>query len=325
MQVKGKRRAGYPPENRREARPLPDAAAIRAFRHLVWDHFRSRGRKFPWRETRDPFAILVSEYMLQQTQVGRVAEKFPPFLARFPDTATLARAPLREVLAAWQGLGYNRRAVALHRAAALLVAEHGGRVPDDRDALLALPGVGPSTAGGILAFAFNRPVVLLETNIRRVFLHHFFPGRRPVPDRDILPLVAATVDRKRPREWYWGLMDLGSDMRNLPENPNRRSPSHRPQSPFHGSDRQIRGRLVRALAREGILDLPEAGEAAGCDPDRLDRILRGLEGEGFLERIPGGGIRIREIPGPVCGGDPRPEAAPQGPDETSSSAHPRGH
>ena len=279
--------------NHAEGGPLPDASDIRKFRRLVWKHFRSRGRMFPWRETRDPFAILVSEYMLQQTQVSRVAEKFPAFLARFPDAATLAAAPLREVLAAWQGLGYNRRAVSLHRAASILVTERGGVVPDDRDALLALPGVGPSTAGGVLAFAFNRPVVLLETNIRRVFLHHFFPGRQPVPDRKILPLVAATVDRKRPREWYWALMDLGAELRRLPENPNRRSPAYRPQPPFHGSDRQIRGRILRALLREETMDSRGAAEAAGCAPGRLDRIVAEMEAEGFLERTPPGGIRIR--------------------------------
>ncbi|MDD1657586.1 MAG: A/G-specific adenine glycosylase [Methanomicrobiales archaeon] len=263
-----------------------------AFRRSVWTFFRERGRTFPWRETRDPFAILVSEYMLQQTQVGRVEEMFPGFMARFPDAATLARAPLRDVLAAWQGLGYNRRAVALHRAAALLVGRYGGRIPADRDALLSLPGVGPSTAAGVMAFAFNRPVVLLETNIRRVFLHHFFPGRNLVPDREILPLVEATLDRDHPREWYWALMDLGSELRRLPDNPNRRSPAYRPQSPFDGSDRQIRGQILRILLREGILDQGEAAAATGCTPARVERILAEMEREGFLERIPNGRIRI---------------------------------
>jgi A/G-specific adenine glycosylase len=267
------------------------------FRRSLWDHYREHGRRFPWRETRDPFAILVSEFMLQQTRVGRVEEKFPEFLSRFPDAATLARAPLREVLAAWQGLGYNRRAVALHRAAAILVEQYGGRVPADRDALLSLPGVGPSTAAGVLAFAFNLPVVFVETNIRRVFLHHFFPGRDPVPDREILPLVEATLDRDNPREWYWALMDLGSALGSLPENPNRRSPAYRPQSPFIGSDRQIRGWLLQILLRDGTADPGEAAEAAGCTPGRFRRILAELEREGFLERVPNGGICIRETAG----------------------------
>ena len=275
----------------------PDAREREEFRRFVRDYYQKHGRKFPWRETRDPFAILVSEFMLQQTQVGRVEERFPGFVARFPDAATLARAPLREVLAAWQGLGYNRRAVALHRAAVLLAERYGGSVPNDRDALLSLPGVGPSTASGVLAFAFNQPVAFVETNIRRVFLHHFFPGRNRVPDREILPLVEATLDRDHPREWYWALMDLGSGLRRLPENPNRRSPAHRPQSPFHGSDRQFRGRLLRALLREGALDAGEAAEITGCAPARLARILSKMEREGFLERTAGGGICIRDAAG----------------------------
>jgi A/G-specific adenine glycosylase len=294
VQVNRKKRAGYIPGDGFRAGRVLNAGTVRAFRRRVWEYYRSRGRTFPWRETRDPYAILVSEYMLQQTQVSRVAEKFPVFIARFPDAATLAGAPLREVLVAWQGLGYNRRAVALHRAMTILVDQYGGRVPEDRDALLSLPGVGQSTAAGVLAFAFDRPVVFVETNIRRVYLHHFFPGSEPVPDREILPLVVATLDRDHPREWYWALMDLGSDLRRLPANPNRRSPAYRPQSPFHGSDRQIRGRLLRALLREKTLDPGRAAEAAGCAPDRLNPILEGMEREGFLERIPGGSIRIRE-------------------------------
>jgi len=274
-----------------------DARKLEEFRRSVRDFYREHGRRFPWRETRDPFAILVSEYMLQQTRVGRVEEKYPEFLSWFPDAATLARAPLREVLAAWQGLGYNRRAVALHRAAGILVEQYGGRVPADRDALLSLPGVGPTTAAGVLAFAFNRPVVFVETNIRRVFLHHLFPGRDPVPDREILPLVEATLDRDNPREWYWALMDLGSDLGSLPGNPNRRSPSYHRQAPFHGSDRQIRGRLLRLLLQDGIADPAEAAEATGCDPVRFTVILQAMEREGFLVRVPGGGIRIRETAG----------------------------
>ena len=294
VQANRKKRAGHTPGDVFRAGRVLNTNTIRAFRRKVWKYFCSRGRTFSWRETRDPYAILVSEYMLQQTQVGRVEEKFPAFVARFPGAATLSAAPLREVLSAWQGLGYNRRAVALHRAAAILVDQYGGQVPADQEALLSLPGVGPSTAAGVLAFAFNQPVVLLETNIRRVYLHHFFLGRDPVPDREILPLVAATLDRKRPREWYWALMDLGSELRRLPENPNRRSPAYRPQSPFHGSDRQIRGRILRALLREGTLDHGGAADVAGCAPGRLNRILEGMEREGFLERTTDGGISIRE-------------------------------
>ena len=117
-----------------------------------------------------------------------------------------------------------------------------------------------------------------------------------MPDREILPLVEATLDRDHPREWYWALMDLGSELRRLPENPNRRSPAYRPQSRFEGSDRQIRGQVLRVLLRQGILDRGEAAAATGCSSARLDRILAGMEREGFLERMPGGGICMSDGP-----------------------------
>jgi A/G-specific adenine glycosylase len=287
-------RSGRERHRRSRGTPLPDRKALAEFRRAVWDHYRLHGRRLPWRETQDPFAILVSEFMLQQTQVPRVEAIFPRFMARFPDAMTLARAPFREVLSAWQGLGYNRRAVALHQAAGQLGERFGGSVPADREALLSLPGVGPSTASAVLAFAFDIPVAFIETNIRRVFLHRFFPGHRAVPDREILPLVEAALDRGHPREWYWALMDMGSALRSLPENPNRRSPAYRRQAPFRGSDRQVRSRLLRLLLERGTLEVAEAAGEAGCDPGRFGHILRALEREGFLERIPGRRIRLRE-------------------------------
>lgn len=162
----------------------------------------------PWRETRDPYRIIVSEIMLQQTQVDRVRAKYETFLAAFPDLAALASAPLDRVLAAWQGLGYNRRAVALHRCARILEREHRGQVPDDTAALVALPGVGAATAASIRAFAFDAPVVFLETNIRRVFIHEFFPGREAVADGELLPLVAAALDESYVLTGSCGLFTL---------------------------------------------------------------------------------------------------------------------
>ena len=227
------------------------APEVERFRRRVWAHDRRHYRSLPWRETNDPYAILVSEVMLQQTQVTRVGNYYGRFLARFPDPATLAAAPLAAVLELWSGLGYNRRALALHRAAGVLEREHAGVMPADRDALLRLPGVGPATAGALLAFAFARPAVFIETNIRRLFLHQYFPAAATVPDAALLPLVARTLDRRQPRRWYYALMDWGAALgQQRAGNPNRRSAHYSRQSPaFAGSRRELRGRVIRAAHR----------------------------------------------------------------------------
>ncbi len=165
---------------------------------LVAEKGRELYRDFSWRRTHDPYAVLVSEVMLQQTQVSRVERRFDEWLADFPALEALAAAPLEAVLESWQGLGYNRRAVALKRAAEQVVADSGGKapatLPADEASLRALPGIGPATAAGVLAFAFGRPSVYLETNVRGVFLHELFADRDGVPDREIVPLVAAAVE-----------------------------------------------------------------------------------------------------------------------------------
>jgi len=261
--------------------------AIEAFRKSVHDFYREHRRDLPWRRTRDPYEILVSEFMLQQTQVSRVEEKYPPFLERFPDIESLADAAPGEVLALWQGLGYNRRALALHRTARIVVDEHGGIIPDTGDLLLTLPGIGPATAGALQAFALDRPVVFIETNIRRVYIHAFFPGRDRVTDSEILPLVEATVDSDGPREWYYALMDYGSALAKEVSNPNLRSAHYSRQSPFEGSDRQIRGQILRILLDVGSLTTDELLERLSVETverDTMEAILTRLEQEGFLAR-----------------------------------------
>lgn len=271
------------------SRALSGAAAER-FRARVYAHYRRQQRALAWRATRDPYAILVSEVMLQQTQVARVARYYPRFLARFPDPAALARAPLRAVLEQWSGLGYNRRAQALQRAAQALVRDHGGVVPADRDALLKLPGIGPATAGALLAFAFGRPVVFIETNIRRVYLHHFFPAAEAIPDRVLLPLVARTLDRHRPRRWYYALMDYGAALGRHGANPNRRSAHYTRQSAFTGSTRQLRGLVIRLLTARRCLchdELLARCVASGLPADpgaRLAAVVDALVAERFLQR-----------------------------------------
>ena len=220
---------------------------IEQLQERVRAYYRAHKRNFPWRETRNPYRILVSEVMLQQTQVARVLVKYPEFIGAFPTVQTLAKAPLAEVLRVWQGMGYNRRAKFLKQASKEIVERHNGKIPSTIAELLSLPGVGKSTAGGILAFAYNIPVAFIETNIRRVFIHHFFPKKKTVSDSDILPLVEATLNTANPREWYYALFDYGTHLAQMMPNPNRRSRHHAKQSVFEGSRRQIRGRVLRVL------------------------------------------------------------------------------
>lgn len=185
---------------------------VSAFREMVLYHYRQHGRPMAWRDTTDPYRILVSEIMLQQTQVERVSTKYPEFLAAFPDFTSLAQAPLADILAAWQGMGYNRRAIALQKCAQRVMNEYGGVLPADVDTLATFPGIGWATASSICAFAFNMPVVFIETNIRRVFIHFFFSDGSSVNDAEILPIVERALPDDS-RVWYWALMDLGTALK----------------------------------------------------------------------------------------------------------------
>ncbi len=263
-------------------------AAVEPFRRLVWEFYEQRGRKeLPWRRTTDPYGILVSEVMLQQTQVSRALERFTAFLAEFPDVHVLADATLQEVLRAWRGLGYNRRAAALHRAARRVVEEHGGVVPRETEALLALPGVGPATAAAVASFAYGIPTPYLETNVRALVIHVFFPEHDEVHDRDVRRVVGLVLDRERPREWHYALMDLGVLVKRIHPNPGRRSAHHRPQARFEGSLRQARGRVIATLVEEGPAPYEHLEETAGIEPGRLRRALDVLVGEGLIEERDG--------------------------------------
>jgi A/G-specific adenine glycosylase len=253
-----------------------------SFRRTVNAYARRHGRHdLPWRTTTDPYRILVSEVMLQQTQVPRVAGKYREFLTVFPSFRALAAAPASAALKVWQGLGYNRRALMLHRCAKTVVGRHGGRLPGDYDALRGLPGVGPYTAGAVLAFAFDEPHPVIETNIRRAYIHHWFPRRRKVDDAEIFPLVERHVRQVRsPRHWYGALMDYGTHLSAVMPNPNRRSRHHVRQAAFEGSLRQLRGAILRHLTE--CSPIRRATLAAAVGDARLDRALASLEREGFL-------------------------------------------
>ena len=255
---------------------------IPAFRQMVLSHYERYGRDMAWRNTTDPYQILVSEIMLQQTQVDRVTKKFPEFIHAFPDFASLAAAPLAEVLSAWQGLGYNRRAIALQKCAIRVMNEYNGFLPADVDILVTFPGIGRATASSIAAFAFNMPVVFIETNIRRVFIHFFFTDTDTVSDAEILPLVEKALYPDNPRVWYWALMDLGTALKKTVPNPNRRSVHYTQQSPFEGSDRKIRGGILKLLLKHQFLEEEEIIDRVAEDPDRVRRILGALESEGFI-------------------------------------------
>jgi A/G-specific adenine glycosylase len=218
------------------------------FIETVWGHYALNGRSLPWRElSSDPkqrfYQVVVSELMLQQTQVARVIPKYLEWMKAFPKIDDAATAPLIDVLKVWQGLGYNRRGKYLHDTL-IIIAESG--VVTDQKQLSKLPGIGINTAGAITAYAFNYPAIFIETNIRTVYLHHYFFGQSEVKDSMIAEVVGRTLDTKSPREWYWALMDYGSHLKTETKNISR-SAHYRPQSKFEGSKRQLRAKILKSL------------------------------------------------------------------------------
>ncbi len=250
----------------------------------MWNYYRQHGRMFPWRKTSDPYKILVSEIMLQQTQADRVVNKYREFVRAFPTFRALSRAPLRDVLQAWQGLGYNRRALHLKAAASEVVQKFGGRLPSETDELMKFPGVGQGTAGAIHAFAFNLPSVFIETNIRAVFLYFFFRRKKKVGDEEIFPFIQKTLDQKNPREWYWALMDYGAMLKKTRPNPNRRSAHYAKQSPFRGSTREERSKILKAVLG-GARSIEKIRTVSKLPRAAIRKRVLSLEREGFIERL----------------------------------------
>ncbi|MDD2850300.1 MAG: A/G-specific adenine glycosylase [Desulfuromonadaceae bacterium] len=245
-------------------------------------YFRAHPRPMPWRETNDPYRILVSEIMLQQTQVERVKNKYAEFLNVYPTVFELAASPLSDVLQAWQGLGYNRRAIFLKRCSEAIVTCYGGKFPRSVAELQSLPGIGPYTSRAVAAFAFGIAEPLIETNIRTVYIHYFFHGCAVIDDREIMPLIAATLDRENPREWYYALMDYGGMLKQTGPNPGRRSRHHAQQSRFEGSNRQLRSRILREVLEHAGMTLKKLQSVVSALPEAVERNLAALQREGFL-------------------------------------------
>jgi len=196
---------------------------------------------------RKPYKVLVSEIMLQQTQVSRVMEKYPSFIKRFPTFKALAEASQRNVLEEWMGLGYNRRGLNLKRTAEIVTRDRHGKLPRLREELVTLPGIGPATAGALRAYVWNEPDVFIETNIRTVYIYHFFNEAVDVRDADLMPIIENTLDKNNPRGWYYALMDYGTDLKTRVGNSSRTSRHYTKQSPFIGSNRAVRSRILTLL------------------------------------------------------------------------------
>ncbi len=278
------RKSRKPYTRRIGTKTLLNAHQVKAFQKKVYGHYHNHGRNLPWRSNLNPYRVLISEVMLQQTQVERVISKFGVFIAAFPDFPVLAKAPLPELLRIWQGMGYNRRALSLKALAQKVIDEHGGRLPSEPEKLITLPGVGKYTAGAVGAFAFNKPVVFMDTNIRRVFIHEFFHDRDGIHDDELAPLIERTMDTENPRKWYNALMDYGATLMKGRANPNRRSAHYARQSPFDNSNRQVRGRIVKILLEKSPLLLSQIVQRTGMEDDRVKKSLAQLEKEGFIRK-----------------------------------------
>jgi A/G-specific adenine glycosylase len=274
-------------------------------RLLAW--YEPRRRAFPWRADPHPYGVLVSEIMLQQTQVSRVVPAYLRFLDQFPTPAALAAAPLADVLRAWKGLGYNRRAAALWRAAGVIVAEHGGAVPSDPVVLAKLPGIGPYTAAAVASFAYGAAIPAIDTNLRRVIARHRL-GASTASPAEVGRAAAAWIDRAAPGAWNAALMDLGRELCR-PEPlcsscPLRRGcrfratpvprphPVRRATEPFEGSVRQLRGRIIDAVREAPSVTVEEIATRWGEPAERVAAAAAALAGERLVRAGPGGRISL---------------------------------
>jgi A/G-specific adenine glycosylase len=266
-----------------------DVVTKKAFQKTIVDYYTKNKRTFPWRLTHDPYSILVSEIMLQQTQTDRVVPKYENWLQHFPTFEALAAAPLQRVLTHWHGLGYNSRALRLKKAAEEVVKNYGGKLPAEYEKIVDLPGIGPYTAGAVMAFAFNKPFPIIETNIRTVYIHFYFKDHGQIHDKEILELVANTLPDHKSlpsitiRDWYYALMDYGVMLKKTIGNLSQKSRHYTKQSTFKGSNRELRAKVLRLITAKPV------SQATICktldeDSSKIGRILAALESEGFIKK-----------------------------------------
>lgn len=258
---------------------------VKSVRAAVNQYYKKHRRAhLPWRETQDPYHILVSEVMLQQTQVERVIPYFTRWVETFPTVEHLSRAPLSRVLQLWSGLGYNRRAAFLHRAAQAVVNEWGGVMPVAYDGLRTLPGVGEYTAKAVRVFAHNQPETLIETNVRTVVIYHCFSTKKNISEDLIRRVAHLLAEGQDPREWHSALMDYGTYLKGVVGNVSRNARSYTKQKPLKGSVREVRGLILKQLrhgssTRTRLFNvLPESMH------ERVPVALAGLEKDGLVTR-----------------------------------------
>ena len=258
---------------------------ILEFQEIIWQKSRELFRDMPWRANTQPYYVLVSEIMLQQTQVDRVIPKFEAFIERFPTIHDLSQASLAEVLQMWSGLGYNRRAKFLYEAAKKIVTEYDGVFPETQKELMSLPGVGVNTAGALLAYSFNQPSIFIETNVRTVYFYHFFARQDAVNDTEIRAMVETTIDTEHPREWYWAIMDYGSFLKRQGIGQNNKSQHYKKQSPLKGSVREVRGQILKFLMDTDVDEVTLRAQLNA--DDRFEGALKSLQTEGLITQTAG--------------------------------------
>lgn len=265
--------------------PGPKNKQLQSFIKTVWNYYHTHGRHdLTWRHDTSPYSIVVSEIMLQQTQVTRVITKYASFIKKFPNWKKLTQASVSEVLGEWKGLGYNRRGLALHTIAKIVTETYKGKLPQDIEQLETLPHIGPNTARSISAFAFNIPVIFIETNVRTVFIHHFFKDAKNVHDKVLMPLIEKTVDHEHPREWYWALMDYGSHLKHTLGNLSRQSKHYKKQSAFKGSNREFRSKLLSLIHEKPRTEHElEKLFHESFDIEVLMKNLQDMKREGFIK------------------------------------------